>query len=190
MGLIEQSSLGTKKEILSVNTIEIRTAEFNDLEQICRLAIMFEAELDVERVGFTVDNIPVLQKEIARLYCQRLLSGMTEGLRHVILVAEEYGTNSILGYAIGHVPDPKPEHNFYALLRGNYVLPEYRGKNIGKKLYAGFKDEVRQIGASSIELEVQENGMGYLRLTKNAIPLREILLPDGTKRIRFKEDVS
>jgi ribosomal protein S18 acetylase RimI-like enzyme len=171
----------------STATISVRHAGIQDIDSIVTMAMRFEAELDIERVGFTVDNIAVLHEEVKRLYKCRLVIGMPNALKHIVLLAENSASGAPLGFVVGHVPDPKPDHDFYALLRGNYVMPDYRGRQIGANLYQEFKKIVSGLGASSVQMEVQENGMGYIRLTKNAQPIKDILLPDGTKRIRFNE---
>ena len=49
-----------------------------------------------------------------------------------------------------------------------YVIPEFRGKKIGKMLLSAVEEKAKDIGCCKLTLEVQENNTSALKIYKNA----------------------
>jgi GNAT superfamily N-acetyltransferase len=170
------------------SNVEVRQAGIGDLDSVTELALQLQRELDLERgIEHTSTELEGIKATIHSLYKFRL-SGESNGLKNLVFVARDAVIQNPVGFIVGHMPYPKPSHDFYALRRGRYVLPDYRNCGISRRLAESFGEWVKRYGASHIEFEVQEGGKGEEFLTKHASLIGEV--NDGaSKRLRFREEI-
>ncbi len=184
--MLEEKLMTKTYEVVS--DVEIRQAEIGDLDSVTELAFQLQGELDLERgIEHTPTELGDIKATIHSLYESRLSKDESNGLKNLVFLAHDAVTQNPVGFIVGHVPYPKPNHDFYALRRGRYVLPDYRNCGIGRRLAESFGEWVKRYGASHIEFEVQEGGKGEEFLTKYASLIGEV--NDGvSKRLRFREE--
>lgn len=105
----------------------IRAAEIEDLQQV------------------KVIDLLLFHEESYPLFTLRQLLDITNGLMKVVECGKK-----IVGYAIGHYNSEKQEAWFLSM----GILPGYRGRKLGESLTADMIEEVKALGATSINLTV------------------------------------
>ncbi|WP_162052488.1 GNAT family N-acetyltransferase [Pontibacter pamirensis] len=114
--------------------MNIRAAEVEDLQQVKA----------IDQLLFEEESYPI--------FALRQFLDISYGLMKVVEIGRE-----IIAYCIGHYNSEKKEAWFLSL----GVLPEYRGRKIGESLTTNLVEEVKAMGATTVNLTVHpENKPG------------------------------
>lgn len=152
---------------MSDTTFTIRTAKFEDLQQI----------KEIDAYIFEEDSYP--------LFVLRQLLDITKGMMKVATVADE-----VVGYAIGHVEMASGE----AWLLSAGVLPHFRGRSIGLNLLKGLVEDMTSKGAKFILLTVQpKNAAGislYQKLGFSTFQTSDNYYLDNARRLLMRKELS
>ena len=123
--------------------IEIKKARINDLAMISQLA------RDIWPTAYgSILSADQLKYMLEKIYSLSSLEHQYNVLKHhfIIVVEDEIP----IGFAsFSSHDDPTVYH-----LNKIYVLPNQQGKNIGKKILTYILDEIKQTGATSLQLNV------------------------------------
>ena len=135
-----------------MSEIKIRKATLNDLEQL----LVFEQDLIRAERPFdpTVKADPVSYYDLQTM----LASANTE-----VVVAEV--NNKIIASGYARIENSKPflKHITYAYLGFMYVLPEYRGQGINKKIMDVLKRWAASQNISEFRLEVYYENVSAIK---------------------------
>jgi ribosomal protein S18 acetylase RimI-like enzyme len=135
-----------------MNEINIRKASLPDLKQL----LVFEQDLIKTERPFD----PTLKPNPVNYYDLKAM--LTSPL--VELVVAETGTKIIAsGYARIDRSKPFLKHSTHAYLGFMYVVPEYRGKGINKKIMGVLKDWAASQNITEFRLEVYYDNVSAIK---------------------------
>src|SRR5688572_13233010 len=135
-----------------MNQLIIRKAESNDLEQL------YAFEQGVIQTERPFD--PTFKKERIHYYDLKEMIN-TPGIE--VGVAEL--NDKIIGSGYARIEKSKPylKHQHYAYLGFMYVLPEYRGKGINRRIIENLKNWAYQQNVKELRLEVYYNNISAIK---------------------------
>jgi ribosomal protein S18 acetylase RimI-like enzyme len=126
--------------------IEIKAAEINDLPVIKKLAYEIWPSAYLEILGRDQLNY-MLEK----IYSLSSLEHQFLVLKHQFILVVENET------AIGFASFSAHENRYVFHLNKIYVLPGQQGKNIGKKILHYIIAQIKKVGATALQLNVNRN---------------------------------
>src|SRR6186713_838017 len=135
-----------------MNEVKIRKASLDDLEQL----MIFEQDLIKTERPFdpTLKPDPINYYDLKSL----LISPLAE-----VLVAE--ADNKVIASGYVRIDRSKPflKHTTHAYLGFMYVLPEYRGRGINKKIIDALKDWAVSQNITEFSLEVYYDNISAIK---------------------------
>lgn len=135
-----------------MSDIKIRKATLNDLEQL----LVFEQDLIKAERPFD----PTVKPEPVNYYD---LNTMLTAPHIEVVVADLYNKIIASGYARIEKSKPFLKHITYAYLGFMYVLPEYRGQGINKKVMDVLKKWATSQNICEFRLEVYYDNVSAIR---------------------------
>lgn len=110
-------------------TIHLRTFEYSDVEELTRLGVINHLESRFGKI------VPVDEASIQKLIFN-VLSNEDDYIGIVALDGDK-----IVGYMVGFITNYSFNENaYYAADEMVYVIPEYRGKLVGKRILKAFQE--------------------------------------------------
>jgi GNAT superfamily N-acetyltransferase len=149
----------------------IRPAKEADTERIGEMwldLVNYHRDLD--------ESMPTAAKDGHHRYAQRIRYSLNDSYQKV-LVAEENG--ELLGYVTGMIIDIVPEmfvEERAGMIGDIYVLPNQRGKGIGKALMQVMKDWFKLRGVSYYEWSVASQNTAGVRFWEESMKGKSIML--------------
>ena len=109
--------------------IYLRQFEYQDIEELTRLGVLNHLESRFGKI------VPVNEESIQKL----IFNALTDEDNYIGIVALD--DKKIVGYMIGFITNYSfNEDAYYAADEMVYVIPEYRGKLVGKRILKVFQD--------------------------------------------------
>lgn len=115
--------------------VRLRQFEYKDVEELTRLGVINHLESRFGKI------VPVNEDSIQKL----IFNVLTDEDSHIGIVALD--GEKIVGYMIGFITNYSfNEDAYYAADEMVYVIPEYRGKLVGKRILKAFQDWAKRKG--------------------------------------------
>ena len=136
--------------------IEIYECEFEDVDSSVK-----ELWLGLSREMFEIERLILPSEANGDKWVEFVCEGLASG-RNFLLVAKN--GSRLVGFAYaGIFPEHFQVSNLVGRIDDVYVLPEFRGKGIGKKLVVQCLNKMNAVGVKAVRLQV---------LTENKVAIR------------------